>query len=139
MMAGDNEDGEDIDDEEYFSPAKAVNPEKRLEEMVAEAVKQLVDEGLAEDRGVEDIESTDYGDMLCQYSIRFATFLSLKNMEKGASPQQLVSSRNWLLIIVTDSLFAVSAARTDVQSCRVQGHEIQKWREDRVYGIEQEE
>lgn len=89
-MFTDDEDGEDLDDMACIKPAKPINPEKRLEEMVAEAVKQLINEGLAEETG-EEFESTDYGDMLCQYSIRFPTFLSLKNMEAGASAQQLVS------------------------------------------------
>lgn len=67
-----------------------VNPEKRLEEMVAEAIKQLMEEGLAEEIGDNEIESTDYGDMLCQYSIRLTTFILLKNMKPGASAQTLV-------------------------------------------------
>ena len=89
FVTADDEDGEDLDDIVNLAPAKTVNPEKRLEEMVAEAVKQLIDEGLAEEVG-DEFDSTDYGDMLCQYNIRLATFLSLKNMERGASPQQLV-------------------------------------------------
>lgn len=84
------EDGEDTEDYACVPAPKPINPEKRLEEMVADAIKQLKDEGLAEELGDEEIDSTDYGDMLCQYSIRFPTFLSLKNMEAGANAQQLV-------------------------------------------------
>lgn len=88
----DDEDAENPEDFACVPTPKPLNPEKRLEEMVADALKQLVEEGLAEENDGE-IESTDYGDMLCQYSIRFSTFLSLKNMEAGATSQQLVCSQ----------------------------------------------
>lgn len=85
--------GEDTGDLACVPAHKPVNAETRLEEMVADAIKQLKDEGLVEDIG-EELDTTDYGDMLCQYSIRFPTFLTLKNMEPGANAQQLVSNKS---------------------------------------------
>lgn len=84
------EDGEDAGNLACVPAHKPVNSETRLEEMVADAIKQLKDEGLVEDTG-DEFDTTDYGDMLCQYSIRFPTFLSLKNMDPGATAPQLVS------------------------------------------------
>lgn len=101
IFDADDELGDDTGDIACLPPTQPINPEKRLEEMVADAVKQLKDEGLAEEIGDDEIDSTDYGDMLCQYSIRFPTFLSLKNMDPGANAQQLVGGGSHLKLYIT--------------------------------------
>ena len=67
------------------------SPEERLEELVAEAVKNLTAEGLVEDCD-DELLATEYGDMLCHFSIRFNTFIMLKNMPPKATMRNLVSS-----------------------------------------------
>jgi hypothetical protein len=124
------EDDDDSDMEDVFAPPKnPVNPEKRLKEMVADAIARLKQEGLVEETDDGELETTSYGDMLCSYSIRFGTFLSLKNMDPGATPPQLVSmpnafgAQNNIMLMRT----LTPAARSHVQSYRIQGPKVPKW------------
>lgn len=89
------EDGSDTDSAGGHDGANMRRPETRLEELVSSAIEKLKKEGLVEEDEMNGtLASTSYGDMLCQYSIRFPTFLSLKNMESGATTRQLVRT-NW--------------------------------------------
>lgn len=90
----DTEDGDDTYSADGRDRTVVQRPETRLEELVSSAIEKLKKEGLVEEDDTNGtLTSTSYGDMLCQYSIRFPTFLSLKNMESGATTRQLVRTR----------------------------------------------